>query len=140
MKAITICQPYASLIMLPETDPRHKRVENRKWHCWESVVGQRVAIHAGKSREWLESWVDAYPDPMPFSAILGTAIIAASLPILAIRAERYAERFPWLNDHDHAEGPICWVLTDVRPFASPIPCKGAQGLWDVPAAIEIPQW
>lgn len=31
MKCLTICQPYAALIMLPDDDDRAKRVENRTW-------------------------------------------------------------------------------------------------------------
>lgn len=58
MKALTICQPYASLVMLPESDPRHKRVENRRW---ATKFRGRLAIHAGKSRNWLD--LDTIPDP-----------------------------------------------------------------------------
>ena len=45
MKALTICQPYPHLIMLGE-----KPVENRTWAT--SYRGP-LAIHAGKSRQWL---------------------------------------------------------------------------------------
>lgn len=144
MKALTICQPYAHLICLPATDPRHKRVENRTWHCPQSVVGTRIAIHAGKSKEWLNLNLDGWMDEtyeillneMVFSAIVATAKVAASVTLMAIRAERYKNRWPWLNDHEHTEGPICWVLEDVTPI-EPIPCKGAQGLWNVPSDIEV---
>ena len=33
-------------------------------------------------------------------------------------------------------GPVGWILADVRPLATPVPCKGAQGLWVVPPRIE----
>lgn len=33
MKCLTVCQPYASLIMLPDDDDRAKRCENRTWQC-----------------------------------------------------------------------------------------------------------
>lgn len=35
-----------------------------------------------------------------------------------------------LLGHEHAEGPWCWILTDVRALRSVCPCRGAQGLWD----------
>ena len=132
MKAITICQPYASLILLPESDPRHKRVENRTWECWRSLIGQRIAIHSGASRKWLETWPGQMPVPMPFGSVLGTAVIAASLLIDDIRSGRHTVRFPWLLEHQHAVGPVCWVLENIRPLSVPIPCSGRQGLWDLP--------
>lgn len=108
------------------------------------MVGTRIAIHAGKSKEWLNLNLDGWMDEtyeillneMVFSAIVATAKVAASVTLMAIRAERYKNRWPWLNDHEHTEGPICWVLEDVTPI-EPIPCKGAQGLWNVPSDIEV---
>lgn len=32
MKCLTICQPYAHLIMLSDDHDRAKRVENRSWY------------------------------------------------------------------------------------------------------------
>jgi hypothetical protein len=42
MKALTIWQPWASLIMAGA-----KPVEWRGWPCPRWIVGQRIAIHAG---------------------------------------------------------------------------------------------
>jgi hypothetical protein len=36
-----------------------------------------------------------------------------------------------LRRHEHAEGPICWVLGHVERLERPIPCSGKQGLFDV---------
>ena len=33
-------------------------------------------------------------------------------------------------------GRFAWKLRDVRPLPQPIPCKGAQGIWKVPAELE----
>ncbi len=46
MKALTICQPYAELIMRGV-----KRVENR---TWATRYKGALLIHAGKSREWYQ--------------------------------------------------------------------------------------
>uniref|UniRef100_A0A6H1ZM20 Uncharacterized protein n=1 Tax=viral metagenome TaxID=1070528 RepID=A0A6H1ZM20_9ZZZZ len=32
--------------------------------------------------------------------------------------------------HEHTEGLWCWVLKDVRKLPEPVPCRGAQGLWE----------
>lgn len=45
MKAITIKQPWASLIVHGIKD-----IENRTWPCPEKYIGQRVLIHASKAK------------------------------------------------------------------------------------------
>ena len=42
--------------------------------------------------------------------------------------------------HKYAEGPVCWVLEAITKISKPIPCKGAQGLWVLPAEIETLIW
>jgi len=128
-KALTICQPYAELIARGE-----KRVENRSWPT--RYRGQ-LLIHAGKSREWLSGDgshpADNYGIPLPamqFGALIAIATLVDCLWISRIRAGLYDALYPWLRDHEHTEGDVCWVLTDVRRLSAPIPCRGAQGLWD----------
>ena len=106
MRAITICQPYAHLIVTGA-----KRVENR---TWPTRVTGPVAIHAGKSREWLELSEDGMRDEdyglplaaMSFGAVVGVADLVACLPIDEIRRGDHDARFPWLREHEHAEGPL----------------------------------
>lgn len=141
MKALTICQPYAHLILLPEADVRHKRIENR---TWPTMYRGPLLIHAGKSRAWLDITSDKYVgdfdgeylipiDEMVFGGIVGIAKLANCVRVEAIHAGQYDDIYPWAKSHEHAEGPWCWVLTDVRKFAAPIPWRGAQGLFEVPA-------
>lgn len=44
-------------------------------------------------------------------------------------------RYPWIVRHVHAEGPFCIVLDNALRFATPIPFKGKQGLFNVDDAI-----
>lgn len=126
MRCLTVCQPFASLIMLPATDPRHKRVENRNW--FTNYRGP-LLIHAGKSREWLDCFNHEGLD-VPFGAILGMVTLVGCIR----PGERWAElKWPWLKTHAHAEGPWMWVVLHPRPFAQPIPYRGELGLFDVPA-------
>lgn len=134
MKALTICQPYAALICLPDDDDRAKRVENRTWGT--SYRGP-LLIHAGKSRQWLSG--DNYGIPledMPFGAIVGIANLASSI-CLASNADCAGafHRWPWLSQHQHLEGPYCFVLTECRRFETPIPYRGAQGFFDIPKEV-----
>lgn len=137
MKALTICQPYAELIMRGE-----KRVENRTWYC--SHRGP-LLIHAGKSRNWLkldtnEMDVDyrIYATSMDFGAIIGAVslIDCISWPRRNMDSlNRLLDRWPWLANHSHAEGPFCMILEDAIRFAKPIPYRGAQGLFDVSDSV-----
>lgn len=116
MKALTICQPYADMILRGE-----KPIENRTWPT--SYRGP-LAIHAGKSRSWLEDGDERERPDMVFGSIVATARL-----VDCVRVEQLPDA---LADNDHANGPWCWILEDVEPVVPPIPARGAQGLWDWP--------
>jgi len=132
MKALTISQPYASLIADGE-----KFVENRKW---EVVYRGPLAIHAGKGTQYLDA--EQLRD-YPTGCIIAIARLVAC-PHLS-RIQEYGvdperrkrlialgstKNWSELYRHEHTEGPFCWVLEDVKKLESPIPARGAQGLWD----------
>lgn len=130
MKALTICQPYAHLIVRGE-----KRVENREWY---TRYRGPLLIHAGKSRDWMsdhdEQEFNAMGDPMSFGALIGISSIVDCLNIEHIRRGDHDARYPWLRTHDHTNGTWCLVLGDVRRMP-PLQWKGAQGLWNVQDAM-----
>lgn len=123
MKALTICQPYAELIARGE-----KLIENR---AWSTPYRGLLAIHAGKSREWLDhDDLTEYPD-MVFGAVIAIATLADCIHLRGVPNELPEA---WVYDPryaDHANGPWCWVLADVRRIR-PMPCNGSQGLWESP--------
>jgi hypothetical protein len=150
MKCLTICQPYAHLIVTPQAElPKghtQKLVENRTW-----ITSYRgpLLIHAGKSRNWLEQYPGCGLWDMPFGAIVGVALVVDCVPATptfdhrrlrnGLVAPAWAKRqFPWLARHPHVEGPRCLVLaaSDGRPtalkFKQPIPYSGQQGMFEVP--------
>lgn len=132
MKAITVCQPYASLLLEPEfTRPDVKVIENRPLH-W-SHRG-RIVIHAGKSRSWLSSWdiedEGPLPDPMPFGSAIGICDLADCVHIDQLRLPSC--RWHYLARSMHANGPWCLIMLNPRRFEIPIPFKGALGPWDFP--------
>jgi hypothetical protein len=114
MKALTVCQPYAEKIRNGE-----KVIENR---TWPTTVRGRIAIHAGKSRSWLEDGDEAeYPD-MAFGAIVATAEL--------YDCKKWEELTFEQQQREDAGGPFCFMLRDVQPLATPIPINGAQGFWN----------
>jgi hypothetical protein len=124
VKALTICQPYAHLIVTG-----HKRVENREWFI--RYRGPLV-IHAGKSRAWLGA--DDPSEPMDFGCVIGQANLVDCRHIDAIERGDCHDSHPWLRTHPHTNGTWCWVLADVMRF-DPIPHRGAQGLWEFPDCL-----
>lgn len=114
MKALTICQPYADMIARGE-----KWIENR---TWPTAYRGHLAIHAGKSKDWLDEHDMAQRPSMAFGAVVALARLSG-----CCRVEDLLES---VKDDPHAEGPWCWILSDIVPFPTPIPARGAQGLWE----------
>lgn len=135
MRAITICQPYAHLIAAGD-----KLVENR---TWPTNYRGRLAIHAGKSRAWLEPGDLEILPGMVFGAVVATVDLIECLHVRSIFADWdgggfYSGHHPnlpphlhWLVEHEHTEGPWCFVLADVQKI-EPVPWKGQQGFFDIP--------
>ena len=125
MKALTICQPWAWLVIHGP-----KRWENRTWAT--SHRGP-LAIHAGGSRGWLEAvYADAAlrgllpaAGQLAFQAVIGVVELTRIVPA----AEAAGEPF--------AEGPLCWRLDEPRALGWPIPLPGRPGLWNLPGGLDV---
>lgn len=134
VRALTIHQPYAHLIMTPsEQLPLgwcQKRVENRRWFC-----GYRgpLAIHAGRSTDRMPT--DHNFGKLPFGAILGIVELVACVDYRPGKRDKLPKGLEWIGSHQHAEGPWCFVLANPQPLALPYFTRGYQGLWNA----EIPE-
>ncbi|HWL09767.1 MAG TPA: ASCH domain-containing protein [Planctomicrobium sp.] len=128
MKAITISQPYASLIADGE-----KIVENRTWH--PGYTGP-LAIHAGLGTQYLSPQeLERYPT----GKVLAVCVLVGCLHINTIRAayqkgegvgEFPAETIAKLAKHKHTEGPYCWLLEKITKLKHPVMIGGRQKLWN----------
>lgn len=135
IRAITVCQPYASLIIGWEgmAESVRKLVENRTWPC-RLPMPFPLLIHAGKSRKWLATWDGPVPDDMPFGVILGRVTLVGCIKPRHIESD-LTDRWRYLRDHQHASGPYCFVLQNPERFEKPIPYRGAQGFFGVPDSV-----
>lgn len=165
IKAFTVWQPWASLIMIGA-----KPLEFRSWSFVERragvSVGDRVGIHAGarpikpgevldllnrlddplcstglipdKARPLLLRLQDAIKcrGILETSALLGSVVMGA--PRLSIDAMP-----PWrglieeIGDSDRIEHcKWAWPMNDVRPAKHPIPMNGLQGFWNASVDAE----
>lgn len=164
MRALTIWQPWASLIVgAPpsydaEPTPTQKPIENRDWIPPCELIGQRVAIHAGKRHDE-EAYEDIFrlgsfgpvrapyrrPCDFPLGAVVGVATldrVIGPLPPCLIYERRFdpdrvspAKLASWRIDADGRRwfvGRFGWVFRDARYLVPTVPCKGAQGVWTLP--------
>lgn len=149
MRALSINQPYAHLILLPSTDRRHKRIENRRWNYIPDWTGD-LLIHASRSETYMThaNW-ERYGLRMcdvAFGAIVGKVRLDGAFRVAEEPRAKFPEsprgipnvpaealeKWPWVKAHEHVEGPICLVLSKIQRFRHPIPWKGALGFFQVP--------
>jgi hypothetical protein len=138
MKALSILQPWAWLIVRPDvTDPSaraelHARglikpVENR---TWQTRFRGPLLIHAGKKwgreqRDDLAYVRACFPDiPLPDEFDRGGIIGRATVVDCVDDMDS-----PWFY------GTFGFVLADASPFPGLLPCKGSLGFFEVPADV-----
>jgi hypothetical protein len=152
VKALSLYQPWASLVALGA-----KRFETRSWRT--SYRGPLLVCASktfpGDARDLCGEWpfherlLPHYADgrrvtveALPRGCALAVAELVRCLPTEAAvsewsvcedgAAERYAEEIEF---GDYTPGRWAWELRNVRRLAGPVPCRGAMGLWDVPADV-----
>ena len=147
MKAITIKQPWASLIVHGIKD-----IENRTWACPWKYIGHRVLIHAsGKPVEMRNPnsvFTKAQWDSLPVEfqrkiicaeGIVNSAIIG-SVEIIGCSINHPSK---WAEKSDDSKGyyenPIYnWVLANPILFNKPIEnVKGKLSFWEYPGINEV---
>lgn len=144
MKCLSIWDPWATLIMLGA-----KRYETRSWRPPRDLLGERIAIHASKNQEglrlmatspalasavWTAFHAAEHNDADPFrpGCIIATAILAHSIPTHGASALEVSSTEKQFGDW--TDGRFAWLLADIHTgFA--IPCRGRQGLFDVPTDL-----
>ena len=138
LKALTLHQPWASLIA-----GSHKMTETRSWRPPENLIGQRIAIHAGKLQREPDGYLatavatclgSAWRQNLPSGAVIATARIKS---VKRIENERDVPAGNEALFGDYTPGRWAWHLTDIRVLPKPIPARGYQKLWhwEYPAGI-----
>jgi len=121
MKCLTIVQPYAELIASGA-----KRVENR---TWPTRYRGPLLIHAGKNRTRLDEY-DTGSVPLAFGAVIARVNLIDCVSMEDIERGAYAKTYPWIQDHEHATGPWCFVLSDAKRI-NPFSVSGRLGLFNI---------
>lgn len=151
MKALSLWQPWASLVILGE-----KRVETRSWAPPAALKGQRIAIHASKRADACvleHPFSDIIRDPArdaPTGVLLGTVLLEGAWQIEHdAEAWMIAQEYHRLDDGtgapvvdeeaakrelafgDYTVGRWAWGLADVQQLEVPVPWIGRQRLFEV---------
>lgn len=135
MKALPLWQPWASLVAVGA-----KRVETRHWAAPRNLIGDRIAIHATKTKDHLALCVldpfDQYvpiASTLPLGAVIATATLHRCSMITPATAAELEERKPHeFAFGDYTPGRYAWVLRDVVQLDEPIPFRGSQGIFEFP--------
>lgn len=121
---LTLQQPWATAVC-----DLGKRVENRSWCPPAHMMGEVIAIHAGKTfHEDGADWLAARMGRMVRRATVPLGAIVALARIKEVVTERPED--PWFV------GPFGWVLEDVVALP-PLTCPGRRQLWRVPADVRV---
>lgn len=117
MRAMTIRQPWASLVVLGV-----KRVETRSWRAPAALIGQRIAIHASAKVPPLVTFVGDYHVAqgstwlhgpgvdvrMAFGAVVGSAVLTTCVPMV--------DRWPAPGGRNHTPlVPLLYVGENYPP-------------------------
>lgn len=138
MKALSLLQPWATLIMLG-----YKQYETRSWKTAHDGV---VAIHASlgmspKVRQLCASCPEISAilakhnldfDTLPRGVVLGTCQVGEMYRTDNMTELSSTER----ACGDYSPGRWAWTLFAVRPLAKPVDCRGALSLWTVPKEVQ----
>lgn len=157
IKALTLTQPWATLVAIGA-----KQIETRSWYTsYRGQLAIHAA--KGFSKEDVSLVLQREPFKttlreagFPLFSLLPRGAIVAVCELTAVH--RIPEQRKWLWKYDRGEngntevihlppsadalesafgdytpGRYAWILSEVRALDKPIPCKGALGLWDVPA-------
>lgn len=147
MKALTLWNPWAQLIALGE-----KKVETRPWAPPSTMsIGEQFAICSAATFPWThKDWMTRWPFNdalakhgitadnethvnMPRGCVVAVATLAA-----VERTEQSRKRVSdqELEFGNYEDGRFAWWLRDVIRLPEPVPCRGYQKMWRLPANVE----
>jgi hypothetical protein len=163
MKALTLYQPYASLIACGV-----KTIETRSW---STPYRGLLAIHAAKTVPW--EWEEEGAglcerfkeqlggrvlgdrhslfggNVLPMSAIVAVADFTACLPttdddeeyLCQLESGKFQNHRIFISEENRLTGNFSsdrfgWCLSNIRALKNPVPARGNRGIWDVDAALQ----
>ena len=143
MKAITIMQPFATLIALGE-----KHFETRSW---STKYRGDLLIHVGKGTDYLDFCYQEpfksilkhygynYMSDLPMGKIIAKTVLKDCIQVkesnvcispTAILTDNTTIKNHEFTFGDYTEGRYAWRLDNVKLLKNPISAKGQQRIWN----------
>jgi hypothetical protein len=126
MKAITLYEPWATLVAIG--------VKPHETRSWPTSYRGPLAIHAGKSRDYLGLAESAGPIRAALRAagykdagffalgcVVCTCVLDTCTPVELVTPNAFG---------DYTAGRFAWSLTKVQRLSVPVPARGFQQLWE----------
>ena len=123
MKALTIKQPWASLII-----EGYKKYEFRSW---KTNYRGKILIHAGLSLEKdMEERFSEYNLEYKLGYIIGEADLVDCILVDEELNKKLREINPLVYGRSNHVETYGWKLENIKKYDNPIPRKGKLGLWN----------
>ena len=123
MKALTIRQPWASLII-----EGYKEYEFRSW---KTSYRGKILIHAGSSLEKdVVERFKGYNLDYELGSIIGEAEIVDCILVDKEFNEELRQINPVVYAKSNHTETYAWKLQNIKKYANPIPAKGKLSLWN----------
>ena len=155
MRVLTLHQPWAQLMVWGL-----KNVETRSWSAPRNLIGQRMAIHAGKRERRPTDWnIEVQlavlqraggSHSMPMGTVVATAKLIECIKVIGEPDDNgliICRGFGELSNEpeydaviktdpygDFSVGRWLWAFQDVRRV-EPLPIDGRQGVWTLPTTL-----
>lgn len=154
MKALTLTQPWATLVAIGA-----KKIETRSWntyyrgplaiHAAKGIAGMDVreyawlCMRAEPFRSALFAAGYTLASMLPRGVVVATCALVSVIPTVQFqqspvwewdgpdgRQYHYELTKDEMQFGDYSPGRYAWLLADVTALASPVPARGALGLWE----------
>jgi hypothetical protein len=143
MKAISLIQPWASLIVMGA-----KKFETRSWkteYRGELLIHASSQLPAQFQKEkftegaYFKDFIEDL-DQLPYGAIIGKVNLVGIYRTEDLVSPQSLFKDVSINEHekafgDYSHGRYAWALEDAFRFKMPIPYKGALGIWEFPEGL-----
>lgn len=125
MKALTIKQPWATLIM--------QQNKGYEFRSWKTNYRGDFLIHAGKTidKEAVERLKKYLPKELPTGKILGKVTLTDCIPMSEDFAKMLAAENNDIYTSHSFSNNYGFELKNVEVFDTPIDAKGQLGFWNI---------
>lgn len=132
MKAISLLQPWASLVIMGA-----KTIETRSW---QTAYRGELLIHASTGKKGsvlstmppISRYISNF-NQLPFGAIIGSVMLNDVVPVELLHLSPQQLAKQTLEEKafgDETKGRYAWLFSNPVQFCKTLPVRGTLGLWN----------